>query len=789
MATRDCVALLASSAYILVFFRQFLSMPEQHVTNHDSNARASITSSVRGPTPSIRVEPTLRGKRVVGAIAGDEYGSRRGCSIEVAPAPRNRPKIYHVSRYPNKEPSALPTTSRKERPSSSCACSVTSTICSKNGGGEEEDADGRGAGASSTDSSFKKINLSEQGFSEPTYEILGHRIRESLLLQNENKYETKTSQNQEINRMVEKTTTSTAVVSFGSTTSLSLQPGTTPSQVISLSSNKIGYAILTSCRRFRQVLSQVSRLLASGVSSKDIYVFFARCKPAWLEELTLEECRFFAKSANVVPFQEPQLFTRCGSNGGEQGRIVSLPVLGEWGLRAFPKLADAHKIFQEHLSVVPPNRPSASTSTRQGSRSTTAKASKRPPSLEDAEEVNFFRRFANVVRTHPIQWKETDFRLRIYLLWQMGVMFAKEEYSFAFFLQDNVELSGSLVEYLEFGARVLELDNSLLGITAWNLMQAAKDVQHFADATGGKGGGKGNDKPNFYLMRQSHFANVAWMTSRDTFQNILLPFVSQTEQWAWGGDWSELMRLLVKPNRALFGVQRFARWGPELGKMDRRTRNRYLAPDSSEYQVETPEDKWGIHKSRVAFLLPSISLVRHVAAISTAQANSQSAAKIAQYALVNSMLERASHVAFWTGSISDWPSPQSLVSWHYDLEYLEQDLLGSHLLPTVVVEEIGGVSSMVTSLALSSRGQQETRNSVVREQKRFFQCAQVVCDSRPRSDQDLHGWNQALSRSLAALADVIHKSSYKGTVLTQYDNRRIFIVARYSPWWHKFCRS
>ncbi|CAD7957198.1 unnamed protein product [Amoebophrya sp. A120] len=556
---------------------------------------------------------------------------------------------------------------------------------------------------------------------------------------------------------------------------------------------RIGYSILTSCRRFRVVLSQIERLRSLEV--EDIYVFLARCNPTWLQDLGKEECQSFAKNSKVVPFQEPLSYSTCGKDR----ESVHLPVLPDLGISLFPVLGN---LFDAAGSASAVSR-TAGGVVAQSLQHAEEKAA------EDAEGgggnpagkkmESFFHQFQNALQMNT-QWKDAEFRMRIYQMWVLGVMFLQFDY--AVFLQDNLELSPKLPDYMQFSARVMQKDNSLLGSTAWNLLQVNHEL------------GSGAMDPNLYVLRQSHFSNIAWMTSRDAFVHHLHPYASLSD-WSTAGEWAELMRLLVRPNRILFPPVKFDLWGDSLRHLDKALLKDFLAP-KYQYEIHDYEkDPIGLEKTRLVFFLPSVSLVKHVSP-NTGQTGKTD---------VNTMVDRASQVAFWSldQPITFPDNPELLTAWRYDKHYLEKSLLGvrwwtdrqkvykpdsekddhrgylarnvgdflvylgvfedlamGRFPPPQMDRESSWFRQKVAELVLP-RMHVEIKPTEHLE----ISCARISCESRPRHDDHVEAWAEALHNF--SPGGFLYKLMYKGTIFAHYNGYRWWIVAQYSPWWQKFC--
>jgi len=65
-----------------------------------------------------------------------------------------------------------------------------------------------------------------------------------------------------------------------------------------------------------------------------------------------------------------------------------------------------------------------------------------------------------------------------------------------------MDVSPKFHEYLQFTSRVMDVDNSVLGVTGWN--------DHRADPVSG----------NLYIMRQHQYSTLVTMTNREMFTNV-----------------------------------------------------------------------------------------------------------------------------------------------------------------------------------------------------------------------------------------------------------------------------
>eukprot|EP00392_Amoebophrya_sp_AT5.2_P006227 g6237.t1 len=151
---------------------------------------------------------------------------------------------------------------------------------------------------------------------------------------------------------------------------------------------RIGYSVLTSCRRWQLISRLSDRLRAVGVEPSDIYVFLARCNPNWIRELAPRDCQLIAQSGiSLIPFVDGKSYTECGTKSSEHAVDQELgaantrwTVKSDWGLDAFPLFSALYSGIAKEKKPI------------------------------------FFDQWQNVVQSHPKEWKDAEFRMRIYLI-------------------------------------------------------------------------------------------------------------------------------------------------------------------------------------------------------------------------------------------------------------------------------------------------------------------------------------------------------------------------------------
>ena len=340
---------------------------------------------------------------------------------------------------------------------------------------------------------------------------------------------------------------------------------------------RIGYATLTGCARFEWIAAQSRVLKASGVSDVDIFVMLSKCNESGVYRSTrAEDCRDLAANAQFVQFWTDEELAERGMLRGKNDGDLSVAVNGKLSSKGKSKkvvgsaetrsLSDgSDRLRRSDVARTPasscaPLRPNEDRQKIRISKEFTH--SRYFPELNHRFWNNKTDGIYHIFRNAPVdfsdEWSDpennpkaklnkvhaTNFRLTIFYLWMMGFMFSR--YRFVAILEDDLQLSHHLHHYFQLGARCMKMDQSIAGVSSWHDNQ--RDIL-----------------PELFVLRQNHFGGLGWMTSREMFVNVLLPFFRRDKaEWGWDTVMSfevDKLMVLARGGKSFGGLYSFSSGG------------------------------------------------------------------------------------------------------------------------------------------------------------------------------------------------------------------------------------